>query len=65
MSDSSERTESYLPFLEAFSLYFSFASNGLVFFNDKDYKKKFRELVLHPEFGLCAYIIKYRGKNFI
>ena len=65
VSDSLERTVSYLPLLEAFSLYLSFASNGSVFVNDKDYKKRFRELVLHPEFGLCAYIIKFRGKEFI
>ena len=63
LSDGSEWTVSYLPFHEAFSVYLSFSSNGSAFVHDKDYKKRFRELVLHPE--LCAYIVNFRGKEFI
>lgn len=63
--NGSSRVKSYMDFDEAYHLYLSYCTYGEASVKDCDQKKRFKELLLHPEFGLCVYIVSLKGKKYI
>ena len=66
-ADGSTRIVSYIDFEEAFNLYKSYSSlpHGGVNIKTRDQRKRFKELLLHPEFGLCVYVISFKSNQWI
>lgn len=62
-----EVVQSYVSFPEAFSLYLSYDPNSLpATLKQQHFKQRFRELLCHPNDGLCAYIVKCKdGEEFV
>ena len=58
------RVNSYIDFEEAFNLYLGYCDSIGQKINP-DVKKRFKELLLHPDFGLCVYIVKIKECRFI
>ncbi len=54
-----------MDFDEAYYLYLSYCTYGEASVKDCDQKKRFKELLLHPEFGLCVYIVSLKEKQYI
>ena len=67
--DGSTRVVSYIDFGEAFNLYKSYSSLRQIGSANiqtlYDQRKRFKELLLHPEFGLCVYVISFRSNQWI
>ena len=67
--DGSTRVVSYIDFGEAFNLYKSYSSLRQIGSANiqtlYDQRKRFKELLLHPEFGLCVYVISFRSNHWI
>ena len=63
--DDSIRVGSYISFEEAFSLFKGYSSlqHGGVNIKTCDQRKRFKELLLHPEFGLCVHVISFRNNQ--
>jgi hypothetical protein len=59
--------QSYLSFNEAFSLYISYDLTSLPSkLKQQHVKERFRELLCHPRYGLCVYILKCEnGEAFV
>ena len=56
---------SYIEFDEAYHLFLSYSTNGRTGVKDTNKKKHFKELLLHPKFGLCVQIITINEKQFV
>ena len=65
--DGSTRVVSYIDFQEAFNLFKGYSSlcHGGGNVQIYDQRKRFKELLLHPEFGLCVYVIAFESKQWI
>ena len=55
-----ERRISYMDFEEAFSLYSGYSTQGHDSSDLKNSRKRFKELLCHPQYGLCIYVVKNR-----
>ena len=64
-SDGSTRILSYLEYDEAFNLYVAYNTVKDSAIVTEDERTRFRELLLHPEFGLCVYLVKVGGNHWI
>eukprot|EP00794_Sanderia_malayensis_P001530 gene1530-1693_t len=64
--DGSVTVNSFMDFDEAFQLYLAYCTDGSKYMNDGDHKKRFKELLLHPNFGLCVYVATFfNEKQFV
>ena len=65
--DGSIRVASYIYFEEAFSLFKGYSSlqHGGVNIKTRDRRKRFKELLLHPELGLCVHVVSFRNNQWI
>ena len=64
--DGSVTVNSFMEFNEAFQLYLAYCTDGSKYMKDGSQKKRFKELLLHPNFGLCAYVATFlSGKQFV
>ena len=65
--DGREVIHSYLKFGEAFALYLSYDKNSTsITLKSPHYRKRFRELVCHPIYGFCVYIVTcHNGEEYI
>ena len=56
-----EKSSSFMTFTEGYQIFlgFSYEQNITMLVNDRHIKKHFRELLLHPKYGFCVYIVVY------
>ena len=62
-----EKSSSFMTFTEGYQIFlgFSYEQNITMLVNDRHIKKHFRELLLHPKYGLCVYIVKHLQTEYI
>ena len=61
-------TQSYIKFNEAYDIYLAFSGlseQADILKKDKDRKKQFRDMLLHPLHGLCVYIVKRYESDYV
>lgn len=63
--DGTVKRQTYLGFDEAYLLFLAFVPFGSLLIDDREKKKYFKELLLHPEYGLSVYIVKTKFHHFI
>ena len=65
--NSIEKSSSFMTFTEGYLIFlgFSYEQNITMLVNDRHIKKHFRELLLHPKYGLCVYIVKHLQTEYI
>ncbi|CAB4016395.1 Hypothetical predicted protein [Paramuricea clavata] len=56
-SNGSTRVASYIEFEEAYHLFLGYCTFGSTNIKDTDKKKHFKEMLLHPNYGLCVYLV--------
>ena len=65
-SDGSTRVASYIEFEEAYHLFLGYCTFGSTNIKDTDKKKHFKEMLLHPNYGLCVYLVDtLKGNLFV
>ena len=67
-SSGAEFSQAWLPFNEAYSVFLSYSHpnhNCNHLLDDKDLRKQFKDLLLHPEFGLCVYVVEGHGQQYL
>ena len=62
-----EKGSSFLTFTEGYQIFlgFSYEQNITMLLNDRHTKIYFRELLLHPKYGLCVYLVKRLQAEYI
>ena len=58
---SIKKSISFMTLTESYQIFFGFSyeKNITMLVNDRYIKKHFIELLLHPKYGLCVYIVKH------
>ena len=54
-----DKSSSFVTFTKGYQIFlrFSYEQNVTVLVNDRHTKKRFREFLFHPKYGLCVYIV--------
>ena len=69
-ADGRSYTRSFIEFNAAYEVYLSHSEYATskqldIVKSDKNIKKQFRDLILHPSYGLCVYIVTRGGIDYI
>ena len=62
-----KRETAYMVFQDAYEIYLSFSKNANLVDakTDRILKTSFKDLILHPDYGLCIYIVHMCGERYI